>query len=91
MNTYIFKVNKGLNYVTTFFLSILLLTLGTLIFFKIQHPEHTGLFFQNGRFRAFGILKITENTNEVLGNAFIPIIAATIALFAIIMIKNIKK
>lgn len=90
MKTLKLNIKKGFNYSIYSLLSVFLLLLGVLVYLKIRFPKNTGLFFQEGKFRAFGILKTTENSNEILGNWFIPGILSLLVVFIIITGKNIK-
>ncbi|WP_130734723.1 hypothetical protein [Flavobacterium sp. J27] len=70
---------------------IAICVLGVLAFFKLKFPKNTGLFIEEGQFKAFGILKSTTRTSEVLGYWFLPVIVFFLIVFTIIMSKSLRK
>lgn len=91
MNTIKINLRKGTNYTIYVLLFMVILVSGSLVYLKIKFPENTGLFFLDGKFRAFGMLRTMENSNEVLGIWFIPIILLTVAVFVVGTLKSLKK
>lgn len=91
MNTIKLNLRKGFNYSFYTLTSLVLLLLGSLVYLKIEFPQNTGLFFLDGKFRAFGLLRTIENSNEVLGIWFIPFVLFIAVAIIIAILKNIKK
>lgn len=72
-------------------LGITVFLLGILVILKLKFPENTGLFLEDGQFKAFGVLKSTTKTSEVLGPWFLPITVFFLVVFTIMMTKSLKK
>ena len=87
------NITNGISYII---FAILYLCLGGfvfLIFAKIINGNKVGMFFQNGKFQAIGMLSDSANYQEVLGNWFIPVMLVSIIIlyFIITLLLKIKK
>lgn len=87
------NITNGISYIV---FSILYLCLGGfifLIFAKIINGNKVGMYVQDGKFQAIGMLSDSTNYQEVLGNWFIPImlISTIILYFVITLLLRIKK
>ena len=87
------NITNGLSYA---FFALLYLTLGGfvfLIFAKLFNHDQVGMFYQDEKFTALGMVKNSENYQEVLGDWFIPamILSAVITYMLITLLLKIKK
>ncbi|UII19924.1 HAAS signaling domain-containing protein [Fulvivirga ligni] len=87
------NITNGLSYA---FFALLYLTLGGfvfLIFAKLFNHDQVGMFYQDDKFTALGMVKNSENYQEVLGDWFIPamILSAVITYILITLLLKIKK
>lgn len=87
------NLRNGVVYVILFILTLLLLCFPVLAVMELFHPDQTGLFIGEGAF-FFGTQSGASVNREVLGHAFIPVVAllGTASYFLIIfLLKLVKK
>lgn len=87
------NLRNGVVYVILFILTLLLLCFPVLAVMELLHPDQTGLFIGEGAF-FFGTSADVPVHREVLGHAFIPVVAllGTASYFLIIfLLKLVKK
>lgn len=87
------NITNGISYI---FFAILYLCLGGFIFLilaKIINGNKVGMYVQDGKFQAIGMLSDSANYQEVLGNWFIPVMLVSIIIlyFIITLLLRIKK
>ncbi|NVK52187.1 MAG: hypothetical protein HWD85_04575 [Flavobacteriaceae bacterium] len=84
------NIGNGISYII---FTILYLCLGGfifLIFAKIKNGDKLGMYMQDGKFQAIGMLSDTTDYQEVLGNWFIPVMLLCIVvlyLFITLLLK----
>ena len=87
------NITNGISYII---FAILYLCLGVfvfLIFAKIINGDKVGLYFQNGKFQALGMISNSANYQEMLGYWFIPasLVCIIVLYFIITLLLKIKK
>lgn len=87
------NITNGISYII---FAILYLCLGGfifLIFAKIINGDKVGMYAQNGKFQAIGMLSDSTHYQEILGNWFIPVMLMSIVVlyFIITLLLKIKK
>ena len=87
------NISQGIFYVILSLLYLFLSAFGFLVVTKLVAPDHTGLFYLNEQFEAFGFVSNTDGLNEVMGYWFVPLVLlSAIALyFLITLLFRLKK
>jgi uncharacterized membrane protein len=76
------NISNGIGFVLFGIIYLLIVAFGALIIFKLIYPQHTGLFTKDDHFFAFGFSsELPGGTTELLGNLFIPVVAALMVVF----------
>lgn len=83
------NLRNGVVYVILFILTLLLVCFPILIVLEILYPEKTGLFVGPRTF-FFGITFPQPDVNEILGNAFIPVVILLGVIFYFLIIFLLK-
>ena len=93
----VLNIGNGILYVVFAILYLSLFGFVFLIYAKITNPSDVGLFFDDGKFRALGLIKSSYVKNslivEVLGNWFIPAMLVCIVVLYILitLLLRLKK
>lgn len=87
------NITNGISYII---FALLYLCLGGfifLIFAKLIKGNEVGMYVENGKFQAIGMLSDSDNYQEVLGNWFIPVmlLSAVVLYFFITFLLRIKR
>ncbi|MCD0475872.1 DUF1700 domain-containing protein [Flavobacterium sp. EDS] len=86
------NITNGFSYIIFFVLYLLLFVFVFLIFAKINNPTEVGFWYKNGSSFVLGLSnKANQNgIPETLGNAFIPVMIASILLFYFLITLLLK-
>jgi len=76
------NVSRGIGHLILALGYIVIISFGSLTVFKLISPSHTGLFFKNGHWFAFGyISRLPGGLTESLGDWFIVVVLIIAAIF----------